>query len=433
MKRHWQILLSLSVILTGIVSYVAYRTRELSTPKRRWRRFHQPDAMPLDSISCHHLQGIYAIEEGQDFFGQSAVLKWSYTVEKATTLYHLSFFCQKSGLYIVCEGKKQGAVILLNGYWRKAAANGVGLVWLMMKGDPAQRQYNPINPVIFIEGFFGMKDKKPSKKISLRWKEPLSPKKPFDIIAHRGGCRNVDFLPVSENSIEMIKMAARFGATGIEIDVRMTKDSVPVIFHDSFFSVHTIKDKIYGGLLHNYTYNEIQNFELRKGGHIPTLDEILATVLYQTPLETVWLDIKKECNIQLIWAIQQNYLQKAAALGRNLNIYIGIPDNYILKCFTEMEVHRQIPSLTELDPKVAMQINAQVWAPQYTGGFQKADVAKVHAAGIKAYVWSLDSRKMIEWYMLEGGFDGLVTNAAPVVVHWLYTKSKWQVASSHSV
>ena len=121
--------------------------------------------------------------------------------------------------------------------------------------------------------------------------------------------------------------------------------------------------------------------------------------------------------------IQRTFHQKAAAIGRTLHIYIGIPDTYVLSCFQQLSDYEKVPSLTELDCKTALSINAEVWAPQYTNGFQSDDVATVHAAGKKAYVWSLDNKLMIDMYMSEGGFDGLVTNAAPVVVHWLYTEA----------
>ena len=218
----------------------------------------------------------------------------------------------------------------------------------------------------------------------------------------------------------MTKMAARLGATGIEIDVRMTRDNVPVIFHDSFFSVHTVRGLLYGGLLHNHTWAEVRQLELRKGGRIPSLEEMLSTVLYKTPLEVVWLDIKKECDLEMIRNLQQDYHQKAAAIGRTLRIYIGIPDTYLRDCFKKMDDYENTPSLTELDWDDTLDLNALVWAPQYTGGFQAEDVAKVHAAGKKAYVWSLDNKQMIDTYLNEGNFDGLVTNAAPVVVHWFY-------------
>jgi glycerophosphoryl diester phosphodiesterase len=420
-KRYLGAIVLPFILLAGAVAYVAYRTRLIPKPRNRWRRFHQPDAVPLDALSCDALQGIYTIDEGQNFLGETAVVKWSYTVEEKGPLYHLSFFCEKNGLYLVCRGKRQGTDILLNGYWRRAAANGTGLVRLVFSDGVKVLQQG--RKTFSLHGLYGYNNKPPHRQISFSFKQPLPSVPPFDIIAHRGGSRNVDFLHVSENTLAMTKLAARLGANGIEIDVRMTKDGVPVIFHDSFFSIHTIRGKIYGGLLHNHTLAQVKQLELRKGGRIPTLEEMLHTVLYQTPLEVVWLDIKKECDLKLIRNLQREYHQKAAAIGRTLRIYIGIPDKYVLNCFKQMDDYENTPSLMELDLKTAFDINAEVWAPQYTGGFQSDDVAEVHAAGKKAYVWSLDHPLMIDMYMNEGNFDGLVTNAAPVVAHWLYMQA----------
>lgn len=409
------------VLLAGAIAYVAYRTRLVPKPRSRWKQFFEPDTVPLDASSCNDLQGIYNIGYGNTFFGNDAVLKWSYTVDGRKTKYHLSFFCEKNGTYIVTTGKRQGDDILLNGYWRRAAANGTGLVRLVLKNGVNALQ-NPNGQFAF-HGFFGYGNRTPVKELSFHFEQPLPAVPPLDIIAHRGGARNVDFLHVSENTLEMTRLAARIGATGIEIDVRMTKDKVPVIFHDSFFSIHTIRHKIYGGLLHNHTLAEVKALELRKGGQVPTLQEMLDTVLYQTPLEVVWLDIKKECDLEMIRNLQRDYHERAAAMGRELRIYIGIPDTYLRDCFKQLPDHQNTPSLTELDWNDVREINAQVWAPQYTGGYRAADVAQVHAAGKKAYVWSLDNKLLIDLYLNEGNFDGLVTNAAPVVAHWLYMQS----------
>ena len=407
----------IALALTSFVAYVAYRTRPVPTPRRRWKRFESPDTVPLDAAACLELQGIYTIEEGNELFGDNAILKCSYTVENNKTVYHLSLFCEKDGTFMITEARKQGNVVLLNGHWRRAAANGAGVVQLMIvnrgKGTPEKD--------IIISGAFGEKTKKPRQPVLLRYQQSIPKKRPLDIIAHRGGARNVDFLPMSENTTEMIKMAPRLGATGVEIDVRMTKDKVPVIFHDSFLSIHTVKRKVYGGLVHNYLLKDLQKIELRKGGYIPTLQECLHTILYETPLETVWLDIKKECDLEKIHKLQEQYMERAATIGRTLNIYIGIPDKAVLKCFQKLEDFRSIPSLTEMDTDVAREVNAQVWAPQYTNGTEKDNIEKMHAQGRKAFVWSLDRQFMMDLYLTDGGYDGLVTNTPSVVVHWHYT------------
>ena len=411
-------------VAAAIVSYVAYRTRSVSVPRRRWRRFRRPGTQPLSAAACESLQGLYTIEEGKDFFGETAVLKCSYTIERGQKIHHLSFFCSKAGTYFICEGRQHGDTILLNGHWRKAAANGAGLVRLLIHpGDGgADILYHDEQGTAFtFSGAFGNNNHRPHQPLRLRFCKALPANHSFEIIGHRGASRNVDFLPVSENSLAMMKMAARLGATGVEIDVRLTKDRVPVVFHDSFLSVHTVSGKLYGGLLHNYTLAELKRIPLRKGGRTPTLDECLHTILHKTPLRTVWLDIKKECDLAPIVALQKLYLQRAKAMGRELFIYIGIPDKGVLNCFTQLENYKDIQSLVELEPELALQTSANAWAPQYTSGFQRDKVAMIQAAGGKAFVWSLDSVFLIDLFMTKGGFDGLVTNSPPVAAHWYYT------------
>jgi glycerophosphoryl diester phosphodiesterase len=408
--------------VVGAVAYVAYRTRSVPTPRRRWWRFHRPGAKRLTGDACGRLQGLYYVEKGHELFGDIAVVKCSYTVEGRRKIFHLSFFCQKNGTYFVCEAKVRRGAVLLYGYWRKAGGNGTGLIHLVMSKTAGATDLlqGGITKHPVLKGRYGNKNQRPHQQLVLRYKQALPANDSFEIIGHRGAARNVDFLPVSENSLAMMKMAARLGATGVEIDVRMTKDGVPVIFHDSFLSVHTVKDKIYGGLIHNYTLDELKKITLRKGGVMPTLDECLHTILHKTPLQTVWLDIKKECNLEVVRQLQERYLQRAAAMGRTFFVYIGIPDTDVLKCFVQLKNYTAVPSLVELKPEIVTDVNADVWAPQYTGGFQAANVAAMHGAGKKAFVWSLDSEFLIDLYMAEGGFDGLVTNTPSVAAFWYY-------------
>ncbi|MBB1284808.1 hypothetical protein HRH25_10540 [Flavisolibacter sp. BT320] len=409
------------LLVAGFVGYVAYRTRRIPTPRRRWMRFEHPDAEPLTASHAASLQGVYTLAEGSEQFGKTAVLKYSYTVEKEEQVFHLSIFCEKDGSYILCKGKRQRDSLLLQGHWRRASEPGTGLVWLVANAAEIFDTDRDIKPLC-LQGWYGKGNEKPEQPLFLALQHPLPDVPPLDIIAHRGGSRNVDFLSISENTTGMVKLAAQLGANGIEIDVRITKDNVPVIFHDSFLSIHTVQDMFFGGMLHKRTLKELKTLDLRNKGEIPTLEEMLDTVLYQTPLEIVWLDMKKECDLEQVRSLQEAYHEKAKALDRKLTIYIGVPDEYMYNCLRRLEDYKSVPTICELDWNTALDMNAQVWAPQYTGGFQTEEVDKVHAAGKKAYVWSLDRTFMVEAYLGEGEFDGLVTNAAPVVAYWYYTE-----------
>src|SRR5829696_8074572 len=162
-----QVLAGVLLIITGIVGYVAYRTRAVPTPKRRWKRFDDPDTIPLDAAACSEIQGVYKIEEGNHFFGVSAVIKCSYTVEDGKRINRLSLFCEKNGTYIISEARKIGSSILLSGHWRKASANGSGIVWLEIKRTSKVERTNEPGDIV-INGLFGINEDEPSKPVSLR-------------------------------------------------------------------------------------------------------------------------------------------------------------------------------------------------------------------------------------------------------------------------
>lgn len=86
------------------------------------------------------------------------------------------------------------------------------------------------------------------------------------IIGHRGAKGDAP-----ENSIEALHYALEQGADGIEIDVRVTRDNVPIVVHDkSLLSSHRINKRI-----HKLSFNELN--DLIPGHNIPTLLDVFDT------------------------------------------------------------------------------------------------------------------------------------------------------------
>lgn len=83
-------------------------------------------------------------------------------------------------------------------------------------------------------------------------------------IAHRGLFDD----NIKENTIEAFDNAFNNGYEGIEFDVRLTKDKIPVILHDSFLS------RVFGvkGLLKNYTYQELLDNKIE----IPKFEDVIS-------------------------------------------------------------------------------------------------------------------------------------------------------------
>lgn len=110
---------------------------------------------------------------------------------------------------------------------------------------------------------FGRPDRRPFLKV---------------LYAHRGLHDNRGSAP--ENSMEAFRRAVEAGY-GIELDVQLTKDKVPVVFHD-----FTLK-RVCGmeGKVKDYTYEELQQFSLCESGEkIPTFQAFLELVDGKVPL-----------------------------------------------------------------------------------------------------------------------------------------------------
>ena len=397
-------------------------------PDPGWDLFDSPAAQKLVKATQNKMEGIYTFEQGNAEFGSAAALKWSYTITGMDTSYFFSFFCEQDVSYIICEGKRLDSNILLNGYWRKMINTETGKVRLTISPQNGSRillagaPFLPSDSLI-LTGSFSRGNQDPDEPLQLRYMRPLYTGTPFEILAHRGGGRTSDLLPASENSVELIKSASRFGATGIEIDIRLTSDGVPVLFHDATLNDRVIQKNGLLGPIKNYTYAQLsQLVRLPKGEQIPTLREALNAVIYHTPLNFVWVDTKFTGSIQQVRELQKEFLQKARAAGRDVEIVIGIPDEDVRDNFLLLRDYRSTPSVCELSVEDVVATNARIWAPRWTLGLQIDAVKEMHAQGRKAFVWTLDDQDNINKYMTEGKFDGILTNYPSAVAFYYYAK-----------
>lgn len=104
------------------------------------------------------------------------------------------------------------------------------------------------------------------------------------LYAHRGlhsnepAQRGEDMAP--ENSLRAFRRAVEAGF-GIEMDVQMTKDHIPVVFHD--FTLKRICGR--EGKVCDYTYEELQQFPLcGSDQRIPKFKDVLSCVDGKVPL-----------------------------------------------------------------------------------------------------------------------------------------------------
>ena len=139
-------------------------------------------------------------------------------------------------------------------------------------------------------------------------------------IAHRGLYDE----NIKENTIEAFDNAFNNGYQGIEFDVRLTKDNIPVVLHDSFLS------RVFGikGVLKDFTYQELRN----KNIDIPKLEDVINR--YQNKVMIIELKEKIDITKYLENPKNDYYISSfnydyVAYLKKSSNYKLGVI-NYVL-------------------------------------------------------------------------------------------------------
>lgn len=118
--------------------------------------------------------------------------------------------------------------------------------------------------------------------LSLLAQPILTPVQPSDVsrlsqwvAAHRGG----EFTGIRQGTLPQFQHAIQEGANVIEMDIRLTKDGIPVIHHNA----HLGKPSSCSGRVTDYTLSELMGpcqtaTQSERGEFIPTLEAVLALV-----------------------------------------------------------------------------------------------------------------------------------------------------------
>lgn len=130
------------------------------------------------------------------------------------------------------------------------------------------------------------------------------------VISHRGDWRNYP-----ENSIPAIESVIRMGVDIVEIDLKMTKDSVLVLSHDK-----TIDRMLNGkGLVSDFTLDSLKTFRLKRAHNVAT-DSLRITTLEEAL--TVCKD-RIVVNLDHAW----DYYDAAIAVAEK----VGVVDQILMK------------------------------------------------------------------------------------------------------
>lgn len=165
------------------------------------------------------------------------------------------------------------------------------------------------------------------------------------VVAHRGDWRNAP-----ENSLMAIENCIDMGVDMVEIDVRMTKDSVLVLMHDKTINRTTTGS----GYIWDFTYDSLQRFFLRDGllhatpHKVPTLEEAL---MLSKDKILINLDTKDYQNLGIYYKLLKKtgtidqVVIKAPIRKKEIETILG---KYLTEIYFMPLVRTHLPGATEM-------------------------------------------------------------------------------------
>lgn len=228
------------------------------------------------------------------------------------------------------------------------------------------------------------------------------------VTAHRGDSGNSP-----ENTLEAFESAIALGVDWIETDIRMTKDNQLVVMHDSHLGrVTGVNAKV-----RELDLKEIQTLRVSSEHHtIPTLAETFECI--RDSNTRISLQPKADCVPQIV------------ALAQVMSIVdqIGFNDHDIQKMTTAKLLLQNTTIFWDrintdtLDEDLEIASNHHFHALViYEPELQQSHVNKIHSAGLKAGVWTVnDPARLAE--LLNWGVDRIYTDVPGVLIQLIDEK-----------
>ncbi|AXG80571.1 glycerophosphodiester phosphodiesterase [Streptomyces paludis] len=216
-------------------------------------------------------------------------------------------------------------------------------------------------------------------------------------VGHRG-----DPYRARENTLPSVRSARERGAGAVEVDVRLTRDGVPVLLHDASLGRLWGHDR----RLAEVTYDEL--YELTRGG-VPTLREALGgdgRLMIDLPgateasVRTV-IGTVRECG-----AAERVYY--CAGPGTMLAVRAADPSAEIAMTWTTLAPPRPA-LLTAVRPR---------WLNYRFGLVGRALVERDHRDGLLVSAWTADTRRSMR-RLIACGVDSITTNRIDVLTRLL--------------
>jgi len=233
-----------------------------------------------------------------------------------------------------------------------------------------------------------------------------------EIIAHRGASHDAP-----ENTLASIRLGWQQNADAVEIDVQFSRDGHIVVIHDdNTRKTAGVRRKVSAQTLAQLRALDVGRWKHAKWARerIPTLAGAFATI---PDGKRLFVEIK--CGAECI----PKFVQDFRASGREAGQVV--PIGFSLE--TMRQLKQALPEL-EICWIVAFRRTLRGWSPKAeklierateagldgldVGGRGPVDAAfarKVHDAGLKLYIWTVDSVSKAK-RLIAAGVDGITTN-----------------------
>ncbi len=360
------------------------------------------------------MEGIYSLVNGNTDLGTQFVCKVS--------RFKVSFFSEKEGIYIILKYglKNTDGSIQFSGFWRYSEKADQGIIQFSIAStDGASDLLNGIVSNLKIKGIGT------GNTMVLQYQRPFTAQainKAFMVIGHHGVQTTVD-PPFAENSLNAVLNFEDYGVNGLEFDVRMTKDNVPICIHDATIDTRLTQKGPLIGSWDKYSYALINQYiRLVDGQKVPTVEQVINSFIDSTNLNYLWLDLKGNTDIfKYLEPIIRKGYQRAAAANRNVVLFTGLPSEDVIDELKKQPSFSDLPTLCELSVDKAIEIKSKFYGPRFSKGLVLDEVAKAKANNIKVISWTLNSKGLIVDYLRNGQFDGFITDYPAYVVYNIYT------------
>ena len=390
---------------------------------------------PLTRAQLMTFEGMYDTKKGSKIFGETVAIRTSPGTISVLTDKHAGF----SVLQGACLPDRR---VVVEGYWQYPTEGEAGLVRVFVEPPTLAESYcngeePPPTTSFELKGYYGEESEFPRNELTFTWSHELKPwRGRFFTVAHHGACENTDHCGVAPNSIETIRLAERMGSNAAELDVRITRDNVPILFHDPGLSKTLVRGLFCNGQVAELSLAELTAAcELRYGELIPTVAETLDMMVNETEMEGVYLDMKVPGAVlptsrlvsKMMADLRERNENADPSDDRRFSAPIAITTDEVRTAWHEAkkkltEEGLEIPPcLLEYDPDLVIEEKCIAWGPTWTEGPQAENVKKVRAAGAGTIYWTINQSEFIDEFLKQGVPDGIITARGALVFHHYQT------------